>query len=402
MFIELHLLQNFAPSNLNRDDTGSPKECEFGGYRRARISSQCLKRAIREHVKDAGLLPPEDLGVRTRLIVGELAARLSEAGKDMAMATGVATAALGGINLKLDAEGHTEYLLFAGQREITALATVCLRNWDALAEVAASQQPEEGKAARSGREAKKAARAAVPQDVQRAVREALDGGKAADLAMFGRMLADLPDRNIDAACQVAHALSTHRVGIEFDFYSAVDDLQGPEATGAGMLGTVEFNSACFYRYANIDANQLVSNLQGDTALARAAVRAFLYGSIEAIPTGKQNSMAAHNPPSFALAVVRSAGLWSLANAFLKPVRPSSNPDGHGAQDLIGASIAAMDEQWGKLTGMYGTRQVRGVWYSTGEPVDLIKKLGDTGVADIDALIEGVLNAAYPEHAELPL
>src|SRR5690606_30773078 len=154
--------------------------------------------------------------------------------------------------------------------------------------------------------------------------KSLDGGRAVDLALFGRMLADLPDRNVDAACQVAHAISTHRVSAEFDYYTAVDDLKPDDTSGADMIGTVEFNSACYYRYANIDLRQLVKNLKGeaeevDAELAEAAVRAFLIASRDAIPTGKQNSFAARNAPSFFLAVVRDRGAWSLANAFVAPV-----------------------------------------------------------------------------------
>src|SRR5690606_16261656 len=136
---------------------------------------------------------------------------------------------------------------------------------------------------------------------------------------FGRMLADLPEVNQDAACQVAHALSTHRVEREFDYFTAVDDKGGADETGAGMIGQVEFNSATFYRYAVIDAHKLLSNLQQDRDLTLAAVHAFTQAIARAIPTGKQNTFAAHNPPSFIGVTCRHSGPINLANAYEKPI-----------------------------------------------------------------------------------
>src|SRR5205814_5665072 len=130
-------------------------------------------------------------------------------------------------------------------------------------------------AKRSAKDAKDAGKNAVPAPVKKAVLGVLDGGKAADLALFGRMIADLPDKNVDAACQVAHAISTNKVSFEFDFYTAVDDLKPDDTAGADMLGTVEFNSACFYRYSNLDLGQLVENLGGDEQLGRQTVEAFV-------------------------------------------------------------------------------------------------------------------------------
>jgi CRISPR system Cascade subunit CasC len=352
MFIEIHSLQNFAPSCLNRDDTNAPKDAEFGGYRRARISSQCLKRAIRQHFKKARLLDAAHLAERSKRLVEEVATRAAgRAGQDAETARKLVAAALASVKLKADDQGETQYLLFLGEGEIDALAGVVVRHWDALAASLApptTPQPAEGKR-KSAKQEKAAAKEAVPAEVARAVAALLDGGKAADLALFGRMLADLPEKGIDAACQVAHAVSTNKVSMEADFYTAVDDLkERAEDTGAGMMGIVEFNSACFYRYANIDLAQLEKNLQGDGELARRTVEAFLKATVEAIPTGKQNSMAAHNPPALVLVVVRKGGLWSLANAFVQPVRPDR--DG----SLVANSVKALDRFWGKLAKVYGS------------------------------------------------
>jgi CRISPR system Cascade subunit CasC len=135
------------------------------------------------------------------------------------------------------------------------------------------------------------------------------------------MLADMPEKNQNAACQVAHAISTHSVEREFDFYTAVDDLKPEDTAGADMMGTVEFNSACFYRYSVVDWEKLVANLQSDTELAAKGLRAFLEGFVVAEPTGKQNTFAAHNPPEFVAVSVRLNGApRNLANAFEVPVR----------------------------------------------------------------------------------
>jgi CRISPR system Cascade subunit CasC len=359
MFVELHLLQNFAPSNLNRDDTGAPKDCEFGGYRRARISSQCLKRAMRRRFREGGLVPAEHLAHRTKRLLDELADRLARAGRDRTQATAVAGAALRGAGLGLGDDGKTQYLLFLGEGEIERAAGVMNDHWDALSRAAepppaaeGAQPAEAGKAKKSSKDRKKAAKGAVPAEVQQQMGAVLDGGKAADLALFGRMLADMPQRNIDAACQVAHALSANRVSMEMDYYTAVDDLKPEDSAGADMIGTVEFNSSCFYRYANIDLGQLRRNLQGDGELAKATVDAFLTASVEAVPTGKQNGTAAHNAPSFILAVVRDHGLWSLANAFVQPVRPTA------ANSLVQGAVSALDDYWGKLVGVFGDRGIR--------------------------------------------
>lgn len=388
MFVELHMIQNFAPSNLNRDDTGAPKDCEFGGVRRARISSQCFKRAIREEFKKSSLLKSEELADRTKILVSKVVDRLAENGKDIKQAQAAVTAALAGAGLSVKEGEKTEYLLFVGKKAVNRLAELCAQYWDALA--AQGQEPEKNDAAKTKKKEKKAAKAAVPKEVGEAVLEILDGDHAADLALFGRMLADLPKQNIDAASQVAHAISTHKVAMEFDFYTAVDDLQPKEETGAGMMGTVEFNSACFYRYANVDADQLKNNLSGDEELSRRTIEAFLRASKDAIPTGKQNSFAAHNPPAFILAIVREKGApLSLANAFEAPVA-SGRDNGR-----IEPSIEALDKCWAELTTMYGNNGIKMIAASRMGDKPELKGLGSSRgfkVVAFDDLVNSVMQA----------
>lgn len=312
--IEIHALQNFAPSNLNRDDTGAPKDALFGGTRRARISSQCLKRAVRQQfikLVERSTLTSEDVAVRTKRILDALTKSLVKRGRSEADATEKARLALAALELTVKDDGKSQYLLFLGQREVAGLAAIIQEKWDYIS--SSGGPSAEGK--KPGKAKKQAAQNAGPE-LKKALANVLNGGKALDLALFGRMLADMPEKNQDAACQVAHALSTNSVEREFDFYTAVDDLKPEDTAGADMMGTVEFNSACFYRYAVVDWEKLLANLQGDSALAEKGVRAFLEGFVVAEPTGKQNSFAAHNPPEFvAVSVRRNTAPRNLANAF---------------------------------------------------------------------------------------
>jgi CRISPR system Cascade subunit CasC len=372
MFVELHMIQNFAPSNLNRDDTGSPKECEFGGYRRARISSQCLKRAVRMRFPE--ILPERELATRSKRVVMERAVpALVARGHEAPMARAAVERALAAVKLGVNDDAETQYLLFLANSEIEALVEACHRNFEQLS-----------KAVEKSAKTKKEAQKEIPDEVRKAVETVLDGGKASDLALFGRMIADLPDKSRDAAAQVAHAISTNRISPEFDYYTAVDDLNPKGETGAGMIGTVEFNSACFYRYANVDLAQLANNLKGDRELAGRTLEAFIRASIEAVPSGKQNSMAAQNPPSFVMAVVRRAGLWSLANAFLTPVSP------HEKEDLVRQSIGRIDHEWGALTRMYGAHPIVGVQFAATDPPET-PNLG-VPLASVDEVVRRVMGA----------
>ncbi|MDY0050431.1 MAG: type I-E CRISPR-associated protein Cas7/Cse4/CasC, partial [Halothiobacillaceae bacterium] len=287
--IEVHVLQNFAPSNLNRDDTGAPKDAFFGGTRRARVSSQCDKRAVRQFFDEKvreGVFSADELAVRTKRVYQAIVDAL--AGKrDSAETLAKAEIALSYVKLKSAEGGKTQYLLFLGRREIAELATTIDECWDQI--VAAEDSDEE----KPKGKAKKAAAKSAPKEVQARIESAFNGGKAVDVALFGRMLADMPEKNQNAACQVSHAISTHAVEREFDFYTAVDDLKPEDTAGADMMGTVEFNSACYYRYAVVDWAKLVENLQDDEELAAKGLRTFLQGFVVAEPTGKQNSFAAH-------------------------------------------------------------------------------------------------------------
>jgi CRISPR system Cascade subunit CasC len=377
--LEIHILQNFAPSNLNRDDTGSPKDAIFGGFRRARISSQSLKRAVREYVRDNPKdMPLESTALRTKRLVQELVVQLKAKGRDEDEARQKVTVALGGMGLKVDDEGKTQYLLFVGLQEVSKIADLIDQHWDSLTVGQAGDEALKKKA----KDAKKAAKDAVDGEIKKALVSVLDGGKALDVALFGRMLADLPEKNQDAACQVAHAISANSVEREFDFYTAVDDLKPDDSSGADMLGTVEFNSACFYRYVALDLEQLNKNLQGDTELMLKGLEAFLKAMVKAKPCGKQNTFAAHNDPEYIAVSVRTqADPRNLANAFEKPIRPSRD------QNLTESSIEQLEDKWKRLATAYGQNGQTFVLNLT----DFEAQIGKPALS-LDKLIEATLKA----------
>ncbi len=313
LYLELHILQNFAPANLNRDDANQPKDAEFGGYRRARISSQCLKRSIRR--SNAFENRVTDVGTRTKtaqqmlMSIFEKKFEIGEA-KAKEYTDEILKKITGGYAAKktskrekeLTVKEKTKVLFYTHQSELEKIAKF------------------------------------VVEEVKLNEKNPVEGGfkkylavysnriDTVDIALFGRMLAEEPNMKIDAAAQVAHAISTNKLEAEFDFFTAVDDatennMEHVEEQGAGMMGDVGFNSSCFYRYALIDVNKLIDNLSGKTDLAVKGVLGFIEGSIEAIPTGKQTSFAANNPPEFVMAVVKKNEMpLSLANAFAKPVK----------------------------------------------------------------------------------
>lgn len=375
--LELHYLQNFAPSNLNRDDTGSPKDAYFGGTRRARVSSQSFKRAMRMDFRARGTIHPEELGERTKRAHEEIARILRDThARDENAALTAAELALGGLGLPVK-DGKSQYLLFLGRDELTRVAELINSHWDAL----------QGGAEDGGKKAK-SKKAALPGDLAKELARALDGSRAVDVALFGRMLADLPEKNADAAAQVAHAISTHAMrGREFDFYTAVDDLKPTDTAGADMLGTVEFGSATYYRYACVDLQKLLENLGGDVDLAVRGLRAFLEASVFAAPTGKQNTFAAHNTPGLMVQVVRqNASPRNLANAFEKAVREDKG--------FVRPSMIALGEEKARQDRIFGdegsSRYVNAVddqdLTTLGERQGSVNAMIDATVADAQAIL----------------
>ncbi|MCC5033488.1 type I-E CRISPR-associated protein Cas7/Cse4/CasC [Streptomyces sp. WAC 00631] len=303
LYIDVHILQTVPPANLNRDDQGNPKEAFFGGARRSRVSSQAWKRATRLHFAER--VPEQDLATRTRRIAGKLTDRIA-ANTDLEheAATRLAGALLAPLKISAGKrEGDTAYLFFYGRRQLEAVADLVT---DRAAELAALDDAELAK-----------------EVGQLPVQEKFSVGHPLDVALFGRMVADIPALNVDAAVQVAHALSTHAVELEFDYFTAVDDeTKKDNETGAGMIGTIGFNSATLYRYATVGLHQLMDNL-GDEDATVNAVTEFVTSFARSAPTGYGNSFAHRTLPSLVAVVARADQPVNLVSAFEEPVTASS-------------------------------------------------------------------------------
>lgn len=349
MLIEIHIVQNHAPSNLNRDDTGSPKECFFGSVRRGRISSQCLKRSLRRSELFQHELAGH-LATRTRRLPELIRARFAEdaALKDYA---DIAARKVSGFGTKEGKERDPEK-----DNKFATAQTMFLTkdDIDSVFEVVAKSARDAGSTKKF--EAVKAA------DLQSDARQKGFRPISVDVALFGRMVTSEAFRDVEASAQVAHALSTHAVKHEFDYFTAVDDLarsdsETEEDAGADMLGDVEFNSACYYKYYSVDRNGLIDNLVGRglrsevptddqqtaTDLAALTLDAMLRASIMVTPSGKQNSFAAHQLPAAVLVEIRPyCSPVSYANAFVKPVTP-------GAMGLVQSSLDALKSHVEALT-----------------------------------------------------
>ncbi len=321
-FLQLHYLTIYPLSNPNRDDLGRPKTATYGGAPRLRISSQALKRAARlSDVMQADL--KGHLGDRTQRI-GEIVRKaIIGACETEEQATEVATSVTD-IFGKLDAEAakkgaiRTRQLAFISPDERSAAIELAHKA------LAGEKLPGD-------------------KELKKLVLRTADG--AADVAMFGRMLADDPDFNREAAVQVSHALTTHRALVEDDYYTAVDDLKLPaEDAGAGFVGEAGFGSGVFYTYACVDTDLLVENLDGDRELAARAAGALVEALATATPSGKRNSFAHHTRAGYIRAEAGDAQPRSLAGAFFKPVEGS---------DLMMASVEAIKDLAARLDAAYG-------------------------------------------------
>lgn len=295
-FLQLHALTAYPPSNPNRDDLGRPKTAMFGGAPRLRISSQALKRAFRQSEAFQDGLKGA-LGERTQRLGEVVTEHLRERQVEEAKAVEIAREVAGVFGkIKGEKDEHPT--------RIEQLAFI---------------SPEERDYALSLAE-RRAAGEALPdkKELAKTVLRRADG--AADIAMFGRMLADAPDFNRDAAAQVAHAITTGRVTVEDDYYTAVDDLKKPaEDAGAGFIGEAGFGAGVFYLYVCVDRALLLRNLAGDRELAGRAIRALVKALATASPSGKRNSFANHVRAQHLLAERGDAQPRTLASAFLRPV-----------------------------------------------------------------------------------
>lgn len=303
VFVDIHVLQTLPPSNPNRDDTGAPKSATFGGVQRMRISSQAIKRATRQDFE--GKIDDGNYGVRTKKIVELVARTITEKRPDLeAESIELAEMGLKAIGFKLteprgdksDKElKEAGFLVFLSAKQIEHVA-------DVLISVAREDDP-------------------VAAFKELKPRSLVDTNHSIDIALFGRMVAEPNALNVDAACQVAHAIGVGAVEHEYDYYTAVDDekKRNDEADeGAGMIGTIEFASATVYRYATINVDLLRENL-GDDAVADRAVELFVDSFVRSMPTGKVTTFANRTLPDAVLVQVRDDQPINMSGAFEEPI-----------------------------------------------------------------------------------
>ncbi len=314
-FIQLHLLTSYPPSNLNRDDLGRPKTARMGGFDRLRVSSQSLKRTWRvsELFEEA---MADHIGIRTKRFGVTVYDALIEHGVGEKKAKKWA-ASIAGVFGKSKKDSL----------EIEQLAHVSPSEKENAMALVATLAGE-------GRAPEKDELDLLQAD-----------NTAVDIALFGRMLASSPAFNVEAACQVAHAISVHSVVVEDDYFTAVDDLNdGMEDSGSAHIGEAGFAAALFYSYVCINKSQLIDNLSGDRKLAEKTVKAFTEAAVKVSPTGKQNSYASRAYASYVLAEKGEQQPRSLSVAFLKPV---TEPDQGGA------SVTALKRQADNFDTVYG-------------------------------------------------
>jgi CRISPR system Cascade subunit CasC len=286
VFVDIHVIQSLPPSCVNRDDTGSPKTAMYGGVRRARVSSQAWKHAMRELFKE--YFSESELSERTKKIVEKVADQIDLLGtfsKEDAIKKAEKIINQAGVSTK-DLEAKA--LFFMSNKQAENLAHLALMN---------------------------------PLPSKKEVQAALNAGKGIDIALFGRMVADDPALNTDASAQVAHAISTHKVENEYDYFTAMDDRSPEDQAGAGMIGTVEFNSSTLYRYATVAAHELEQNL-GDINATAKAIKEYIRAFVCSMPTGKLNTFANNTPPYAVMVAIRRDQPLSMAGAFETPIKAS--------------------------------------------------------------------------------
>lgn len=314
LFLDIHAIQAVPPANINRDDTGSPKTAQFGGVTRARVSSQCWKRAIRNYFKEYSSI--NNVGMRTNELVSYIANLITKQDstikEDDASKLAEETIRKAGISTTGRKSNPDHKIIkapfFISCKEAEAFAAACI-----------------------AKETKK-------ETLQNILKDDI----SIDIALFGRMLADDPSLAVDAAAQVAHAISTHAIEDEFDFYTAVDEALPEGQMGASMMDTIEYNSSTLYRYANIGLHNLYGQFLHDKHDKKDVIdtaKLFVDAFIKSMPTGKINSFAYQTLPQAIIVSLRDDRPVNMITAFEKPIKSEN-----GYTD---PSIKKLFEEYGK-------------------------------------------------------
>lgn len=345
MLYEIHMLKNYPPTNLNRDETGAPKTCLFGGVNRGRISSQCLKRSWRRSALFKEAVGEENLGIRTRKLPKLVGDKLLDMGVPQEYVD-LVTPKISGFGNKEGKESkdgkQTQQVIFYSAQDIEAAADAVKKLID-------------------GCKNEKEVKALKGANLQAAVEGAKERAITLDIALFGRMVTSDAFRDVEASMQVAHAISTNKVAVESDYFTAMDDMLNGESSdeiGAGMIGDTDFNSSCYYIYAALDTDVLRKNLEytddADELIAK-AVPALLRTMAFTNPSGKQNSFAGHVLPGAVMVECKEVKIpTSLVNAYVEPVR--------GGMDLLESSINRLVKETDMMARNYGLEVKKRLWF----------------------------------------
>ncbi|CAJ1228092.1 type I-E CRISPR-associated protein Cas7/Cse4/CasC [Levilactobacillus zymae] len=350
LYIDINVLQTLPPSNINRDDIGSPKKAQYGGVTRARVSSQSWKRAVRKAFKAEKL----EVATRTKEVAKLLAEQLkmvqAELSQEDAMKQALQILKTVGIKMDKKDKQKTATLLMVSPGQLNKIVQYITQH---------------------GLEDK---------ETEKEIKNILKGNQSLDLALFGRMVADDPSLNVEGSTQVAHAISTHAIEPEFDYFTALDDEHLDDA-GAAMIGSTEFNSSTLYRYANVNMRELAQNLGAEDAIKGAVT--FIKDFLLAMPSGKQNSFANRTRPNYVMVTLRADTPLSLVSAFEEPVESDNG--------YVEASIKALEEEY-QATLKMGMMQPVGNYILSTRHSELTAKKGNQVMTDLPQLLDQVTQA----------
>jgi CRISPR system Cascade subunit CasC len=342
--VEFHILQSFPVTCLNRDDVGAPKTAVVGGTTRARVSSQCWKRHVRLALHDLNI----PLGTRTKLICALIKAACIKLGATEEQAvkcgekieqvfiktTDTAKKGKKGKEENEDeadtADEKSDTLLFLAPSEIDKIANKFKE---------AGFDPEK---VITKTEAKKQAKEVA--DIIGKPNFSIDG---LDIALFGRMVAQAASMNVEAAASFAHAISTHKVTNEVEFFTALDDEQVKNGiAGSGHMGSLEFNAATYYRYVSLDIGQLWENLGG--VAIKKAVEAFVKALYVAVPNARQTSQSGASAWEYAKVLVRKG--QRLQVPFETAIRQKDGGFYQPSKEYLDAYLTKKEKLAGSLFG----------------------------------------------------
>ena len=294
LYLDIHALQVLPPSCVNRDDTNTPKSCIYGGKTRARISSQCWKRAARIYMKEHNL---EEVGIRTRKFMSCVEKQLVEKYSfSEEEAKTMAETAIKISEIASEKEDAKAVIGLYSEKEIEEFAKVIVDHRDDIKDKAKAK------------------------DLKKILVEAVKNNPSTDILLFGRMFAKDPSLDYDAACQVAHAISVNEARTEYDYFTAVDDIPDESNNGSAFLDTKQFSDPVFYRYANVNLSETSELIRYDKEHAARAARSFVESFILSMPTGSSNGYANTTLPDYIMITLRDDMPVSFAPAFIKVVK----------------------------------------------------------------------------------